>query len=86
MIGTINCNEASRLVSETRDRELPLRQRMQLRFHLTLCKMCNVYSRQIDMLGEVSRRANMFVLQASLPLALSANAKERIKQKLSESG
>jgi len=84
MLGMISCKEAARLASETRDHELPFRTRIALRLHLGICRMCKIYNRQITMLGEISRRANTVVMQASLPLALTTDAKERIKQKLSE--
>lgn len=83
MLGMMSCKEAGRLVSEARDHELSMRNRMGLRMHLAMCRVCKIYNRQIEMLGELSRRVNTFVLDASLPLALSTDAKVRIKARLS---
>jgi len=33
----LSCKEATRLVSESLGRELPVRQRLSLRFHLMMC-------------------------------------------------
>lgn len=84
MLGMMNCKEAGRLVSEKRDRKLPMGKLMRLRMHLSICQLCKIYSRQIELLGEISRKASTMVLQSSFPFTLSADAKARIKAKVSE--
>lgn len=43
----ISCKEAAELLSESMERELPLRSRVSLRLHVMMCKYCARYSTQI---------------------------------------
>ncbi|HEU4365704.1 MAG TPA: zf-HC2 domain-containing protein [Candidatus Krumholzibacteria bacterium] len=56
-----NCTETARLLSESRDRRLSLRERIHLRFHMMMCRMCSIYGHQLTALtricGEASERA-----------------------------
>ena len=51
----ITCREASRLVSEGLDRELPAAERATLRVHLALCVACTRLSKQFDFLRRAAR-------------------------------
>lgn len=51
----INCREASRLVSEGLDRELPVADRATLRLHLAICTACTRLSRQLEFLRRAVR-------------------------------
>jgi hypothetical protein len=44
----LTCKEASRLLSQGLDRDLPLAQRAALRLHLTLCDACTRVKRQFE--------------------------------------
>ena len=46
----LSCKEASRLLSQAMDRELPLWDRARLRLHLMLCDACNNFDRQVRFL------------------------------------
>ena len=46
----LSCKEASRLLSQAMDRELPLWDRARLRLHLMLCDACNNFNRQVRFL------------------------------------
>ena len=46
----LTCKEASRLISEGLDRDLPATQRTALRMHITICKACQRISAQFDFL------------------------------------
>ena len=46
----LSCKEASRLLSQAMDRELPLWDRTRLRLHLVLCDACNNFDRQVRFL------------------------------------
>jgi len=78
----ITCEEAARLMSESLDRKLPLGQRMGLRMHLLMCKLCPRFWHQLQFLRNVTGR---FVKEAekdvSLPSdSLSMDARERINR------
>jgi hypothetical protein len=46
----ISCKEASRLLSQALDQDLPLWDRARLRLHLVLCDACANFSRQLRFL------------------------------------
>ena len=49
----LSCKEATRLVSEGLDRELPFWRRMSLRLHVAMCRGCSRYTRQITTLDRI---------------------------------
>ncbi len=52
----IDCRDAHRLISERLDRELTLIERIQLRVHLGICRMCGRVNSQMDLLRTAIRR------------------------------
>ena len=78
----MTCKEAAQLISESKDRKLPLRSRMGLRFHLVMCKLCMGYKKQLDLISHLSSRAGDAVMNASSG-GLTSDAKERLKERLS---
>jgi len=52
----LSCREASRLISESRDRDLALGERVTLRIHLGLCTACTRFTKQLDFLREAMKR------------------------------
>ena len=77
------CKTASRLQSEALDRKLLLRQRFGLRVHLLLCKWCRRYGKQITFLHNAAHE-HPDEMAERVPQKLSAEARDRIKQKLNE--
>ena len=49
----ISCKEASRLISQMQDSDLPFGQRLRVRVHLLFCKACTQFERQIRFLRRV---------------------------------
>lgn len=52
----ITCKEASRLLSQAMDRNLPLWERVRLRLHLVACDACRNFSRQLEFLRRAVAR------------------------------
>jgi len=52
----LSCKQATRLISERRDRKLDLGSRIALGLHLAICEGCGAVSRQIDFLRRAMRR------------------------------
>ncbi len=52
----LSCKQATEWMSRRMDEELPLSRRMGLRLHLMICKGCRNFSRQMDLLRQVSRK------------------------------
>jgi hypothetical protein len=83
-----SCKEIARLVSEQHDRQLPLRERLQVKLHLAVCALCRRFAKQIDFIGRLTRRAgeadpgSLVVEGAVYEETLSSDVKTRIKQEM----
>ena len=73
-----NCRETARLLSERRDRRLSIRERIALVYHMTICKACHVYSRQIAILTRIWGEASDHAPDCC-PGELPQDCKDRIK-------
>ena len=80
----LNCKEVSRLVSESLDRKFPIWQRMGVWIHLSMCKLCRGFHKDLLNLRSAARQyADDIKMNASEPnAALSEAARERIKHAL----
>ena len=79
-----SCKEVSKLVSESLDRNLPFWQRVQLRMHLSLCKLCKRFERDLLHIRDAVRRDAEEALEPaddSQP-KLSPEARQRIQRAL----
>ena len=76
------CKEAARLQSIALDRTLTPVERFGLRFHLLFCKWCRAYGKQIKFLSSAAKQHASDDDQPSSRLALSSEARERIKRNL----
>lgn len=47
----MSCRESARLLSGRIDRRLSLTERMALRLHLAICKVCPVFDRQLQLMN-----------------------------------
>lgn len=77
----LSCKEVSRLLSESLDRELPLRRRAVLQMHLLLCSLCSRFRRHMLFVREAAR-AFAAAAEADAHIRLSPQARRRIKQAL----
>ncbi len=83
---TLTCDEATRLLSGSQDRDMAGAERLALRVHLFICAACRRYRRQLRFMRDAVRK----LLEpseddaASVPPgpSLSAEARERIKHNL----
>jgi len=82
----LRCREVSKLVSESMERELPLRQRLQVWMHLAMCRMCAGFARQLRLLRRAAREnpERLAADPAEPEPALSQEARERMKTALRE--
>lgn len=79
----LNCRQASHLVSRKLDGHLNWHDRIELGFHLAICKVCRSYARDIRNLHMLVRRVGKKTGNL-LPesVKLSGEARERIRQSL----
>lgn len=75
------CREAARLQSQALDTKLSFSKRTGLWLHLLVCKWCRRYGRQIEFLDEAAREHSEQIVEG-VPQKLSAEARERIRQRL----
>lgn len=52
----LDCKEASRLLSQRQDKELPAGEQARLRLHLVICDACRNVSEQFDFIRRAMRR------------------------------
>jgi len=79
----LSCKDATRLISESMDRSLPLRKRIGVRVHLLICRFCARYERQLLLIRETARR----IAAEDMPgepsgETLSEGTRERIRKSL----
>ena len=77
-----SCKKITGMISESMDRNLPLYQRMGIRFHLMMCALCRRYEQQLLFIRSVLRRngGTDDIDCQSLP----ADARKRIAKKLTD--
>lgn len=51
----LNCQNATRLISESQERALSLREDVPLKLHLLICAGCRNFKEQVPFLGEAMR-------------------------------
>jgi hypothetical protein len=76
-----NCREAARLQSEALDKKLSFSKRVGLALHLMICKWCRRYGKQIRFLRSAAEQCPEHLTEA-VPQKLSAEARERIRERL----
>ena len=80
----LSCKDATRLISESMDRSLPLRKRIGVRVHLLICRFCARYERQLLLIRETARRIAEAKEWPGEPSGetLSEGTRERIRKSL----
>jgi hypothetical protein len=84
----ITCKQSAVRSSELRDREITWKRKLELWFHVTICRFCRIYNRQIEKLGRFSRLigenscGSDDSLDDKTVVKLSDEAKSRMKQNL----
>jgi hypothetical protein len=78
----LSCKEATRLVSEQLDRELPFWKRFSLRLHVAMCRACSRYMRQVEALDGAVSEHYRSEQPAQVTERLSDDALERIAASL----
>ena len=77
------CDEITKKVSLSMDENLPLLHRMAIRFHLSMCRYCSRFRRQLLLLRKTGRTTGEEEASSETSVSLSPEARERIKRALS---
>ena len=80
----LNCREVSQLASEALDRKLTLKERIGLRFHLMMCKLCTRYVQQLKFMHQAISGMDENHVKGS-GAHLSETARDRIRNQLDRS-
>ena len=79
----LTCKDASQLISQSYDRRLGLMEKIGLKFHLLICKSCQVFNRQLAFLQQMCKRIAVQPVNVnSMQLGLKTDARERILKEL----
>lgn len=81
----MNCQQTSRLLSQSLDRPLSFKERLALRLHLLLCGACRRFARQLRFLSRTAAGLETRGL-ADRRVTLGEPARERIKRALRDRG
>lgn len=84
----LRCREISKLVSESMERKLSFRERVQLAMHLAMCRLCAGFAKQVRLLRTAARQdaERIAVADSDQETRLSPEARERIKGALQNRG
>jgi hypothetical protein len=80
----LTCQEVTRLVSESLEKKLPWRARIRVVAHLTICRLCSRFRRQVLFLRDAAHRGLSADEAQESPAepGLSTAARDRIKRML----
>lgn len=73
----LDCKHASRLVSQSMDRRLSLRELLGLKLHLLICDMCSQFSKQMTLLQQAVRQWSSRI-ENDTRVTLPDDARQRI--------
>jgi hypothetical protein len=78
------CQEATRLMSDSLDQKLSLRQRLQMKLHVLVCMWCERYRRQLLFLRQAMQQSSKYAERGiAPPPSLPPEARERLNRALS---
>lgn len=75
-IWMLRCDEVSKRVSESMDRELGFFEKMFVRFHLMMCHYCSEFRHQLNIIREIVRHHDIEVREAKM----SSAARDKIQK------
>jgi hypothetical protein len=84
----ISCKKAAKLVSQEMVRGLSRREKISLRLHLLICRLCRRYMKQVELMRTASRSLGeshpefLFSEDSEYGEGLSPRAKDRMKRYL----
>lgn len=78
----ISCKKAAELASASLDRPLSLAEKLQWRFHLTMCAACRVFRKQNEALARLFEMR--FRIAETGPHMLPPDASDKLRRRLRE--
>ena len=78
---SLDCKQASQLISQSLDRRLAWQERLALRLHLFICKYCLRFSQQLNTLRVALHKARANI-ENDTNISLSSETKARIAKSI----
>ncbi len=78
----ITCKDTSPLISEMMDHSLPLGRKLRVRVHLGMCKVCQIYQKQLKLLRTLAKKISEEDNPSYSKVSLTEECKERMKEAL----
>lgn len=79
----LTCKQASQLVSQSLDQPLPWSKRLQLKFHLMICKFCMRFFKQMHGMKQAAIHLQ-HQIESDDSIKLSDSAKQTIRDRLND--
>ncbi|MBK3519316.1 anti-sigma factor family protein [Carboxylicivirga marina] len=80
----ISCKEATFLISKKQQDKLTRIEKIQLTFHLMMCKYCRRFERQTKFITKAIKKMNRRVEKQGVPMQMTDAQKQQLRQKLNE--
>ncbi|MGP0629728.1 hypothetical protein ACTRW9_08470 [Nitrospina sp. 32_T5] len=78
----LRCEDTSPLISEMMDHTLPLPKRLRVALHLSLCRMCRAYQRQLNTVRVLARGLGREDTPLGPQVTMSDDCRESLKAAL----
>lgn len=78
------CKQVTELISQSLDHKLPLRQKVGMYLHLSMCKLCNRHKKQMAFLNQLLNLNKKQPDAIHPSVHLSETKKEEIKKRIRE--
>jgi len=80
----MTCEQVYPLISESRDHPLSFLNRMRLKMHLTICGLCQIYQKQLDIICKLAQSLGKDEAKVLEDTHMNPEVKEKIKKWIAE--
>jgi hypothetical protein len=76
----LTCQDTSPLISEMMDHRVSFMKRLKIRIHLSLCKVCLYYKKQLEVIKGLSKNLGREDFSVNADKTLTQESKQKIKK------
>ncbi len=80
----MSCEDVYPLISESRDHPLPFLCRMRLKIHFSICGLCQIYRKQLEVICRIAKVIGQDDAKVLEESAMKPEAKEKIHKWIEE--
>ncbi len=74
----ISCEKAAVICNKMQYKEASLKEKIQLKFHLLICKTCSVFSKKNTQLTSLCEKANLYSLSEGEKLKMKRELDDKV--------